>query len=55
MRDQTRQLHVWADGVCINQQDNEEKGKQVQQMGRVYEVAHYTVIFSGSVMWQMKK
>jgi hypothetical protein len=33
--------------VCINQQDDEEKGKQVQQMGRVYETAHHTVIFLG--------
>jgi hypothetical protein len=33
--------------VCINQQDDKEKGKQVQQMGRVYETAHHTVIFLG--------
>jgi hypothetical protein len=38
---------VWAAGVCINQKDEDEKNKQVQQMGRVYETAHHTVIFLG--------
>jgi hypothetical protein len=33
--------------VCINQHDDEEKGKQIQQMGRVHEIAHHTVIFLG--------
>ncbi|PMD30282.1 HET-domain-containing protein [Hyaloscypha variabilis F] len=47
LRDEKRVLHVWADGVCINQQDNDEKGKQVQQMGEIYEIAHHTVIFLG--------
>jgi hypothetical protein len=47
LRDEKRVLHVWADGVCINQQDDDEKSQQVQQMGRVYEVAHHTVIFLG--------
>jgi hypothetical protein len=40
-------LHVWADGGCINQQGNGEKGKQVQEMENIYEVAHHTVIFLG--------
>ncbi|KAE9375132.1 HET-domain-containing protein [Stipitochalara longipes BDJ] len=47
LRDEKRVLRVWADGVCINQQDNGEKGKQVQQMGQLYEIAHHTVIFLG--------
>jgi hypothetical protein len=47
LRDDKRLLNVWADGVCINQKDEDEKGKQVQQMGRVYETAHHTVIFLG--------
>jgi Heterokaryon incompatibility protein (HET) len=36
-----------ADSICISQKDNSEKGKQVQQMGKVYEVATHTVIFLG--------
>jgi hypothetical protein len=47
LRDEKRYLNVWADGVCINQKDEDEKSKQVQQMGRVYEAAHHTVIFLG--------
>jgi hypothetical protein len=47
LRDEKRYLNVWADGVCINQNDEDEKSKQVQQMGRVYETAHHTVIFLG--------
>lgn len=47
LRDEKRVLRVWADGICINQQDNDEKGRQVQQMGSVYEVAHHTMIFLG--------
>ncbi|KAK0110848.1 hypothetical protein ONS96_002437 [Cadophora gregata f. sp. sojae] len=48
LRDETRVLNLWADGVCINQNDDEgEKGRQVQQMGKVYETADHTVIFLG--------
>lgn len=28
---------LWADAVCINQSDNDEKGVQVGQMGQIYE------------------
>ena len=47
LRDETRVLNVWADGVCINQNDYLEKGTQVQQMGKIYETADHTVIFLG--------
>jgi hypothetical protein len=47
LRDEKRHLNVWADGICINQKDDNEKSKQVQQMGRVYEAAHHAVIFLG--------
>ena len=48
LRDEMRVLNVWADGVCINQKDETgEKGRQVQQMGKVYETADHTVIFLG--------
>lgn len=32
-------LPIWADAVCINQGDPEEKGHQIMQMGRVYREA----------------
>lgn len=48
LRDEKRVLNVWADGVCINLYDEEgEKARQVQQMGKVYETADHTVIFLG--------
>lgn len=30
------QVVIWVDAVCINQKDDEEKGKQVQMMGTIY-------------------
>lgn len=30
-------LRIWADAICINQDDNEEKAHQVQLMGPIYE------------------
>jgi len=47
VRHDRRSLNVWADGVCINQKDDSEKGLQVQQMGQVYENATHTIIFLG--------
>lgn len=47
LRDHTRRRLVWADAICINQQDNSEKGKQVSQMGEVYKMARRTVIYLG--------
>ncbi|PMD59836.1 uncharacterized protein K444DRAFT_482861, partial [Hyaloscypha bicolor E] len=47
LRDEKRNLNVRADGVRINQQDEAEKGGQVQHMGTVYEIATHTVILLG--------
>ena len=41
----TRRL--WADAVCINQANDEEKGKQVAQMGAVYGGASQVVVWLG--------
>jgi len=30
------QVVIWVDAVCINQKDDEERGKQVQMMGTIY-------------------
>lgn len=40
-------IRIWADGICINQQDVFEKNTQVAQMGLVYEIANHTIIFLG--------
>jgi hypothetical protein len=41
-------LRLWADALCINQADVEERNRQVQQMGAIYAAAHHTVIYLGS-------
>ncbi|KAH7323522.1 heterokaryon incompatibility protein-domain-containing protein [Rhexocercosporidium sp. MPI-PUGE-AT-0058] len=38
---------IWADAICINQQDLIEKSQQVQQMGRVYASADKTLVWLG--------
>ena len=40
-------LNVWADGISINQENEDEKSQQVQQMGEIYKNAHRTIIFLG--------
>jgi hypothetical protein len=43
--DQTRVL--WADAICINQQDTDEKANQVQLMGQIYETAMGVIVWLG--------
>ncbi|KAN0116711.1 Heterokaryon incompatibility protein (HET) domain containing protein [Hyaloscypha variabilis] len=38
---------IWADGICINQADALEKGKQVSQMGQYYQDAARTIVYLG--------
>ena len=38
---------IWADAICINQEDNTEKSIQVAQMGKVYENARRVQIWLG--------
>src|SRR5437016_2643904 len=40
-------IHLWADAVCIDQQNNREKNHQVQQMGRIYESSRITHVWLG--------
>jgi Heterokaryon incompatibility protein (HET) len=47
IRDEERVLRIWADAICINQDDEREKNQQVQQMGSIYSLAHHTVIYLG--------
>jgi hypothetical protein len=39
---------VWADAVCINQEDATEKGHQVKRMGKVYENAEEVLVWLGN-------
>lgn len=47
LQDEIRVLRLWADALCINQHDDEEKNRQVMMMGRIYTLAHHTVIYLG--------
>jgi hypothetical protein len=47
IRDPKRELKIWADGICINQSDVEERNIQVQQMGAIYQLARHTIIYLG--------
>jgi hypothetical protein len=40
-------LTIWADAVCINQQDLLERSQQVQMMGDIYSCARNVVIWLG--------
>jgi len=39
---------LWADALCINQQNNEKKGKQVDRMGEVFANASRVLVWLGS-------
>jgi hypothetical protein len=38
---------IWIDALCINQSDNEEKSRQVQLMGQIYQRATFVSIWLG--------
>ncbi|KAI4949422.1 hypothetical protein J4E91_005161 [Alternaria rosae] len=38
---------LWIDAICINQADNDEKGKQVTMMGKIYACATSVLIWTG--------
>ncbi|KAI1656085.1 heterokaryon incompatibility protein-domain-containing protein [Daldinia decipiens] len=40
---------VWVDQLCINQQDEEEKAKQVSLMGRIYSTTSQCLIWLGEI------
>lgn len=54
LRDSLRQTRwpdkpraLWADAICINQEDDKEKGHQVWLMGRIYKASRCTLICLG--------
>jgi len=38
---------IWIDGICINQNDEDEKNAQVQMMGDIYRKSDITVVWLG--------
>jgi hypothetical protein len=47
LRDSKGKLKVWADGICINQSDADERNVQVQQMGFIYQLTRPMIILLG--------
>lgn len=47
VRDKTEPVVLWADAVCINQDDEEEKGRQVSLMGSIYREADLVIAWLG--------
>ncbi len=41
---------LWADGICINQDDAEEKSSQVSAMSRIYSLAKRVLVWLGPEM-----
>lgn len=54
LRDEKRQLRLWADAVCINQTNNVERSQQVGLMKEVYSYAQTTAIYLGALVEQTK-
>ena len=40
-------LPIWADAICINQEDNNEREEQVCLMGDIYSSAHHVLVWLG--------
>ncbi|RYP64101.1 hypothetical protein DL771_008920 [Monosporascus sp. 5C6A] len=47
IRDCLLERVMWIDAVCINQQDNDEKGQQVQSMAKIYANAYRVIVWLG--------
>lgn len=47
LRDPKRDIILWVDALCINQEDEREKTKQVQKMARIYSRAHRVLVWLG--------
>jgi hypothetical protein len=47
LRDKTQTRIIWADAICINQNDNEERSQQVSIMRQIYSLASKVYIWIG--------
>jgi ankyrin repeat protein len=62
LRYQEQDRVLWVDAICINQEDKDERGQQVQQMGSIYSGAERVIIWLGEatydtdyIMYYMKQ
>jgi hypothetical protein len=47
LRDHSFERIIWADSVCINQMDKQEKEYQIQLMAKIYGLANRVVVYLG--------
>lgn len=47
LRHETKARVVWADQICVNQQDHAERTEQVKLMGRLYKEAERVLVWLG--------
>ncbi|KAL8290971.1 hypothetical protein RB600_006443 [Gaeumannomyces tritici] len=47
VRDRLLERVMWTDAVCINQEDDGEKGRQVQSMAKIYANASRVIVWLG--------
>ncbi|RYP56088.1 hypothetical protein DL771_012151 [Monosporascus sp. 5C6A] len=47
LRDRLLERIIWIDAICINQEDNDEKGQQVQFMAKIYANANCVIVWLG--------
>ncbi|KAK3339433.1 heterokaryon incompatibility protein-domain-containing protein, partial [Neurospora tetraspora] len=47
LRDHSIERTIWIDAICINQEDQEEKGHQVQSMAKIYAKASRVIVWLG--------
>lgn len=47
LRDRCVERIIWTDAICINQEDNDEKGQQVQSMAKIYAKASRVIVWLG--------
>jgi len=45
LRDRFLERVMWIDAVCINQEDDDEKGRQVQSMAKIYACANRVIVW----------
>ncbi|KAF6812234.1 ankyrin and het domain protein [Colletotrichum plurivorum] len=45
LRRENEHLNLWIDAICINQDDNDDRSRQVQRMGDIYRNAEVVVVF----------
>jgi hypothetical protein len=47
LRDHTFERVLWADSICINQSDEQEKEHQIQLMAKIYGQANRVIVYLG--------